>query len=505
MRSLVFLLLLTGQAAAMCGPTGLYEGSAEVGPPRTEVTLNLYCEGAALRAEIFTDSGDFNVLSAVNQGAHIKLHIDTYAALADVDLTGHANTLSGTVEVAGEKGTITLTRKSDSPGADAMLPRLDLTPAQWRQDLDTLARVLPKRHVNAFFFLKKSEFEARVAALRTKIDGMNGDEVFVAFSQLVNAVGDGHTVIVSPKDRADLPLELALFGDDLRIVGAGAPYANLLGTKVIKIGDAPAQEARARAWTLTPSQELPQLRNGRVVAYLARGLTLHGLGIVPDRHHATYTGRDDSGREFTADVKALGPDEKVKLKSLYPAGMLSRQNPDDPFWCKPVGNALYCAWHSYQDLKAKVAAMDALIAEAHPQKLIIDMRDNGGGDNTVGNALLVKPLKAAPYFNVKGRLYVLIGPLTFSAAMNNAAQFQDETSAILVGETIGEKPNSFQEPRQFRLPNSHLVVRVSTLYYRFRKKGENAVRPDKEIIPSWADVKSGRDPVLDWVLAQPVP
>jgi hypothetical protein len=130
--------------------------------------------------------------------------------------------------------------------------------------------------------------------------------------------------------------------------------------------------------------------------------------------------------------------------------------------------------------------------------------DNGGGDNTVGDTLLVKPLKADPYFNVKGRLYVLIGPLTFSAAMNNAAQFQDETNAILVGEAIGEKPNSFQEPRQFRLPNSHLVVRVSTLYYAFRKKGENAVHPDKEIIRSWADVKAERDPVLDWVLAQPV-
>jgi hypothetical protein len=73
-----------------------------------------------------------------------------------------------------------------------------------------------------------------------------------------------------------------------------------------------------------------------------------------------------------------------------------------------------------------------------------------------------------------------------------------------VGQTIGEKPNSYQEPRQFRLPNSHLVVRASTLYYEFRKNGENAVRPSTEIIPSWADVKAGRDPVMDWVLAQPV-
>ena len=122
----------------------------------------------------------------------------------------------------------------------------------------------------------------------------------------------------------------------------------------------------------------------------------------------------------------------------------------------------------------------------------------------MGYAEIVKPLLARTDLNRKGHLYVLIGADTFSAAMNNAAQFQDETNAILVGETIGEKPNSYQEPRQFRLPNSHLAVRVSTLYYTFRKTGENAVRPDKEIIPSWNDVKAGRDPVLDWVLAEPL-
>mgnify|MGYP001557379158 FL=1 len=148
--------------------------------------------------------------------------------------------------------------------------------------------------------------------------------------------------------------------------------------------------------------------------------------------------------------------------------------------------------------------MFALIDKTKAEKLILDMRDNGGGDNTVGDADIVKPLVKRSDINRKKHFYVLIGAETFSAAMNNAAQLQDETNAILVGETIGEKPNSYQEPRQFRLPNSHLIVRASTLYYEFRKKGPNEVAPDKTIIPSWADVKAGRDPVLDWVLVQKV-
>jgi len=50
------------------------------------------------------------------------------------------------------------------------------------------------------------------------------------------------------------------------------------------------------------------------------------------------------------------------------------------------------------------------------------------------------------------------------------------------------------------LPNSKWTVRYSTKFYKFVENGENLIRPDQEIIPSWDDYKSGRDPVLDWVL-----
>ena len=84
--------------------------------------------------------------------------------------------------------------------------------------------------------------------------------------------------------------------------------------------------------------------------------------------------------------------------------------------------------------------------------------------------------------------------------MSNAAQFRQQTAAILVGEPIGERPNSYQEPKEFRLPNSHLIVRYSTQYYEFVKDGEDVIQPDQYIPTSWNGVKAGRDPVLEWVL-----
>jgi hypothetical protein len=84
--------------------------------------------------------------------------------------------------------------------------------------------------------------------------------------------------------------------------------------------------------------------------------------------------------------------------------------------------------------------------------------------------------------------------------MSNSAHFRYQTNAILVGQQIGEKPNSYQEAREMKLPNSHWTVRYSVKFYRFVETGENVIRPDQEIIPSWEDYRSGRDPVLQWAL-----
>ena len=514
MRSILAILmfLVTGAASAAApapcgGPTGLYAGSATTPDGVTaDVTLNLYCDGSRFAAQLFTSMGDFDVKAATVAQDHVRIDFDSGAALGTLDLNWDGTKLSGAVLLADERGSASLTRKSDALAPDALTPRLDLTAAQWREDVRVLAEKLPKLHANAFFSLTQAEFEAEVAALDARADTANGDEMFVGLQQIAKSIGDGHTGINPPPDRRPMPLEVTRFGEDFRITAVGPGLDRALGARIVKIGGMPIAEVWARTMTLTPRGELNELRAGNALVYLARGYALHGLGVIPDRNHAIYTLLDDSGRAFDIDVQGLKPGDDVKMKSGYPDTALRFQKADEPFWCEALASqsAVYCAWHSYQDLKAKAAAMFALIDRMKPEKLVIDMRDNGGGDNTVGYAELVNPTKMRADLNVRGHLYVLIGPLTFSAAMNNAAQFQDETNAVLVGQTIGERPNSYQEPRQFRLPNSHLVVRASTLWYAFRKTGPNVVAPDKAIVPSWDDVKNGRDPVLDWVLEQKV-
>jgi len=514
MRWLLVLLALAlaRQAAAETspcgGPAGLYAGAArESDGTVLQITLNLRCEAGRYAVRFFTTAGDFDATEAAFAGGHLTLKFDTGAALGAADLTPLGDQLSGAFGAAGDKGVLQLARTGEALSAQAMAPRLDLTPAQWRADLRAFAVDLPKLHANAYFSLPKAEFDAEVAALDGRIGAANGDEVFVGLQQIAKSIGDGHTGVTAPADdRRIMPNEVTRFGEDFRVTAVGPGLDRALGARIVRIGGLPIGEVWRRVLTLTARQELPELRDGDALVYLARGYALHGLGVISDRGQARYTLKDDAGRIFDVDVAGLGPGQDVKMKSGYAATALRLRNPDAPFWCENLGesHAVYCAWRSYQDLQAKARAMFALIDTAKPAKLIIDMRDNGGGDNTVGYAELVAPIAARPDLNVRGRLFVLVGPLTFSAAMNNAAQFQDQTRAILAGQKIGERPNSYQEPRQFHLPNSHLVVRASTLWYAFRKSGPNVVAPDKEIIPTWDDARNGRDPVLDWVLAQKI-
>jgi C-terminal processing protease CtpA/Prc len=142
------------------------------------------------------------------------------------------------------------------------------------------------------------------------------------------------------------------------------------------------------------------------------------------------------------------------------------------------------------------------IKQKHPDKLVIDMRLNLGGDYSEGMKYLIEPISQLTDINRKGHLFVLISPYAFSAGMSNAAQFRSHPAALLVGQTIGERPNNCQEAREMRLPDSGLTVRYSTQFYKFADADENLVRPDHEIVPTWTAFLDGRDLAMDWVQAE---
>ncbi len=382
-----------------------------------------------------------------------------------------------------------------------------MTTRQWREDLEFLARELPRRHANAFHYTPRERFEAEVAALDRQLDGLNADEVYVGLDRIANLVGDGHTFVEFPDDVARLPLEIRRFGEDYRVTAVAPGLEKALGTRVVKIHDTPVRRAAELLRSMTPQDETPYLAGARVENFLTLGIVLHGYGIIPDRRVAGLTLADDAGREFNVQARALAPDARPRWVHAYTEPPLFRLKPSEPLWYRylPDARVVYCCFRGYKGLGSHSAGLMQLLRERKPNKLIIDMRQNGGGDYTLGLRYLVRPIRALPDINRKGHLFVLIGPHTFSAAMSNAAPFRRQTAALLIGEPIGEKPNSYQESRSTKLPHSRLALYYSVRFYRFVEGGDNLIRPDHEIVPSWPEFRAGRDPVLEWVIRQKAP
>jgi hypothetical protein len=394
--------------------------------------------------------------------------------------------------------------RAGSPAVAIQPKPSSLTAQQWREDVQFLARELPKRHASAFHHTPREVFEAEVAELDRRVDGLNADEIYVGLNRIANLVGDGHTFVEFPEDAARLPLQIRRFGDDYRMTATTRALEQALGARLLRIHETPVLRARELLLAMTPQNETPFLAQARVESFLTMGIALHGYRITPVRQIAQLTCAEDSGREFTVEARAMSSDAKPEWIHVFKLPPLYRQPPAEACWYTflPEASAVYCNFRSYSNLGKHSAGLFKLVSEQHPKKLIIDMRQNGGGDYTLGLRYLVRPVRELPTINRHGHLFILIGPQTFSAAMSNAAHFRSQTAATLVGEPIGEKPNSYQESRRTKLPNSQLTLCYSVRYYKFIDAGENLIRPDQEIIPSWTEFKEGRDPVLEWVLKQ---
>lgn len=503
-------LAATMQAPTGCepsDPTGYFEGTAtsrQAG--RLNVSLNLRCEDDHYHGTLVTPVGTYTVEDGAYDGGLLRLHLGAGTDQLEIEGQIADGLLRGRFAAGDDSGPVALQRTGDAHAPGAVVATLAIPSRQWHEDLAFYATEVPKRHINAFHFVSRKRFEHEVALLDRRIDSLDADAIFVGLARLAALIGDGHTHFVPPEDIANLPIDVRRFGDDYRVVAvrSGGGLDRALGAKVLAIDGTPIAQVRKRLLTLTPQDENPNLGLARIEMTMTEGLYLHGLGIIADRDSAHYLLADDQRREFTVTVHAVTMAETMGMAWTrpYPGTPLRHRHPSDPFWCDdlPRVGTLYCNFRGYDGLEGEAAVMTHLLAQRHPNKLVIDLRYNGGGDYTLGQRWVVDAIRKMPALNRRGHLFVLIGPYTFSAGMVNAVQFRDSTAALLVGEPIGEKPNSYQEAREMRLPNSHLLARYSTARYDFAPGTDNVVVPDHVVDRTWASYQAGRDPALEWAL-----
>ena len=148
------------------------------------------------------------------------------------------------------------------------------------------------------------------------------------------------------------------------------------------------------------------------------------------------------------------------------------QHPEKPYWHAFLdgGSTLYVQYNQVQDepggapISAYFPRLFAAADRRRVERVIIDVRLNGGGNNEL-NRPIWQALLRSDRLNQKGRLWVVIGPKTFSAAMNFVDDMELNTHATFVGEPTGETPEHVGRPGQpdaaqqrYRRPDLHPVV-----------------------------------------------
>ena len=168
---------------------------------------------------------------------------------------------------------------------------------------------------------------------------------------------------------------------------------------------------------------------------------------------------------------------------------------------------VYAVYNCVCDSKTETVELFAkrlfdLVEKNAPDKLIIDVRGNGGGDNYLNQPLLLGMIRAQS-LDRPGHLFVLTGPHTFSAAQNFANQSERWTQALFVGEPTGSAPNIWGDAKQIELPQTKLHPMIATLYWQDSDPRDHRVwiLPDVAASDTFADWVAGRDRALEAALA----
>ena len=392
--------------------------------------------------------------------------------------------------------------------------------AGWRADLDALVPAMTAVHPDLFHDTPRAEIERVVADLRDRAGSLSDDELLVGVIRavaLVSAHGrDGHTGLYpwSPASQYpvdSLPLRVWLFPDGIHVIAALAPYEDLVGARVDAIDGHPAEVVVAAIDPLVPRDNEATVRL-LTPRYLLIPQVLHGLGLVDGDGPVDLGLVDPDGATRTASVDPIPMAAYNDWAGPY--GLFLPADPDvpylsrmeEPLWWTRLDDdrTLFAQYNRVEFLGGPLVAEFAAEAAAPDvERVVFDIRHNYGGE--VRTLDTVVQVLERPAVDRPGRLFLITGRNTFSAASLFAAKLQAGTSVSTVGEPMGGSPNAWGDPEDVTLPWSGLSVSVSTLFEVGTTPDDKrlTIDPDVAVPLAFDDWQAGRDPALAAVLAGP--
>jgi len=388
----------------------------------------------------------------------------------------------------------------------------NLTPEQvtnWSRDIDFFHSQLEQRHIYLYHTVSKMDFESELLELKASLPTYNKYQVMVEMMRITRLIGDGHTIYgYWGNGYSRFPVYFKLFDNDLRVIKTTFEYRHLLGKKLKAIDGTEINELINTISPVVQGVDNKHSLEHFLPSTINVAEVLYGLKVTKQLNKASFEFTDDNGINESVLLKSIS---REKLKSLVteavnerPVNLREPLKSTNGMWLSAdlQTNTAYIRFDSYPGyLKMLLFARSVKrqIIKHHVKHLIIDLRENGGG-NFFEGLVLAQLLVTIDSLDWENGIYVLIGKETFSAGVSNAAQYKQILNAKMVGEPTGGNPYGFQDADRFILPNSKWTVQYSKRLFRMQDNQTDGLVPDVKIESDWSDYKKNRDKQLEWIL-----
>lgn len=438
------------------------------------------------------------------------------------------------------------------------------TPQELQADFTVIQQALEEAHPGLYRFQTKEQADKQFTAIAKQLKkGMSAYAFYRLVNPLIAGIGDGH-VKFHPAGKPDdpyaffdngyLPLQL-YFKDGNAFVLRTYGSKELLpaGTRILSINGEDISHITARLFRNIYA-------DGAVQSAKYAALNSDFAG-----YYGAFTG---PATQFSIGYKEVaGKRGKVIVPAVSAREIRSAASAEPPYSVSfpSTGIALLriAVFMEQEGMPAFPAFLDStfrLIKEKQVQSLIIDLRNNEGGTDRLGQQLLsyiarapfryydkltvagIGPYSFAPYATFPaemeylkqfikkegdeylltyseglgvinpagnafgGNVYILQNGRSFSVTAEFAAIAKDSRRAVFIGEESGGtmQGNTSGGFAMVNLPHTHLGLDVPLLSYYMRLQhpfqANKGVPADHFITPAVTDILQHRDPVLELAL-----
>lgn len=377
--------------------------------------------------------------------------------------------------------------------------------------------------VNIYYdVVLRNELIDQIRELISKIPEISDRAIQYELMRIVALLDDAHSSIYWAKgDRFPISLKVLYVGGDAGIYVVEAPeeYSDLLYTRLVCVNSIPVKEIVYDLMDYVSSEneylsatEVIDQRSGSFLTWID---SLCAVGVMEEGERtAELSFQDATGQVITLTMDAVTVDEfkemdmtsgvftseayldcEDKVQSYY---WYTRMEDENTYYLRITqfrDNEAYPFTTFFNDI------MLQLYDAEKPQKVIIDLRGNGGGKVLwqMTNDFFGR-LDGA---NTDG-IYILLDELSCSASVIMSCLIkQGVDDAVIVGTPAGQPPDFFTGQAYETLPNSGLGFQISACYAVTWKDYEyDALMPDVTVYQTLEDYQLGVDTVLKYVLGQ---